>query len=315
MLEPNTSGRGPLARAARSWLWAIACVALGGLSTACDDDGGAAATSDAGAGGGDGCGEAPFCGDLPSAPEGTADITDRDSFPLLVGSVWRYRLREDNWQMPPPITEGGVAELKAGAAEGEVVRETSHVLDVPVPGDNDGAMVKVVQVIRETLRSTPGQGDRGPKIQVVSLNLTEHAVDDGRLIREVDRSWQPPYTLIEDVFRVGLIATRSSASPQMIQVTTLGGAEPNEQRGVVEVLIDTTDTPGVEPMEGRYREGVHRIDVVDDFSRALTRSYWVEPKVGIIRWRFRESENRDLTLVDTNLEAPAAEADAGVPAN
>ena len=116
---------------------------------------------------------------------------------------------------------------------------------------------------------------------------------------------------------MGLIATRSSASPQMIQLTTLGGAEPDEQRGVVEVLIDTTDTPSVEPMEGRYREGVHRIDVVDDFSRALTRSYWVEPKVGIIRWRFRESENRDFTLVDTNLEAPAAEgdADAGVPAN
>jgi hypothetical protein len=229
------------ARLVRPWL--LACVALGGALSAGCDDGDSAAAGDAGAGGGNGCGEAPFCGDLPAAPAGTADIEARDSFPLLVGSQWRYRLREDNWQMPPPITEGGVAELKVGEAEGEVVRESSLVLDVPVPGAADGARVKVVQVIQETLRSTPGMGDRGPKIEVVSLRITETAVEDGRLVRQVDRSWQPPYTLIEDVYRVGLIATRISSSPQMIQVTKLGDAEPDEQRGIVEAQIATTDSP------------------------------------------------------------------------
>lgn len=303
------------ARRTRTWLCALACLSAGALTTACDDDA-EAGSADAGGAGGDDCGEAPFCGDLPEAPAGLADVADRNSYPLLAGSVWRYRVREENWQMPPPVTEGAVAEVAAGAEANEFVRTSSLVLNVPVPGDTAGAQVRVLQVITETLRSTPGMGDRGPKIEVVSLHLTENAVDDGRLIREVDRSWQPPYTLIEDAFRVGLIATRTSASPQMIQVTRLGDAEPDEQRGVVEVLVDTTDSPGIEPMEGRYREGVHRIDIVDDFSRALTRSYWLEPKVGVIRWRFRESESRDLTLVDTNLEVPAeAGADAGVPAN
>lgn len=283
---------------------------LGALTVGCDDDGGAEATADGGggAGGGDaGCGVAPFCGPLPAAP--SAEFDDRDSLPMAAGGVWRYRLREENWQMPPPVTQGGETELRAGDDEFTFVRETRTVLEVPEDGTPEGPRVQVRQVLRETLRAVPANGQVGPKIEVLSLFLEERALDDGRLIRSVDRTWAPPYTLIEDTWRVGLIATGLSSQPQMTQVTRLGDGEPTEQRGVVDVSITTTDSAGVEPMEGRYREGIHRIEVIDDFSRSLSRTYWVEPGVGVVRWRFRETENLDHTLVETNLESAEAPAE------
>lgn len=288
------------------------------LLTACDD-GGEAAGDGGGAGGGGGDGPAdagakvPYEGDIDPLPEGT-EIEDADHFPLVEGGIWRYRREAADPLAPPgPVEQGGeatiesVTELDDGTLE--VVRRTVTIIDVFMDGENQ----KVRQVLDETFIVTPPVRLVGPRIEYKALKIEERVVETQAFVRVLERTYLPPYVFIEDAWKVGLVQTNIQVNDIRLNQSLLqaGDEEPEETGGLVTVKVQV-DPVGegngaILPMEGRYREGLRKISVFDDFSSTLQRNYWVEPSLGVVKWQFAATNNIPFTLTESNLEAPVTE--------
>lgn len=278
-------------------LWAAGCE---------DDD--TADRADSGASQPLDCGELAFCGPLPEAPEGVEQFAQEgDAFPLLAGLRWRYRLRTEAWQSPPPVTEGAQITLSQGADADTFVREITTVIEVPEGADPQGPKVKVNQRTRETLLRELLDRGQGYRVRMAAVEITEHAVSNGHMVRNLKRTWDPPYVFIEDTQGVELYLGRPKQAALLVQDLQLAGDEaPEQRRGNVEVSVQSSGAGLIETMEGRYRESVTRIEISDDFTGATSRSLWFEPGVGVIRWQSRESAQLDFTLVDSHMEPSEA---------
>lgn len=248
---------------------------------------------------------APASMDLGVAPD--ADLNPANAFPLQPGMEWRYRERTEDWQNPPAEYVGGAAVVLPGLEENEWFRETTSVIPVQI----DDATVEVRQIIRETFVITPPVEQVGPKVEFKGIRITEREVGSDRFVRELERSYLPPYTLIEDAWLTGVIATRVDAQPRMEQSVQLRGMEePEVMAGIVQVQVEVSAQPAILPMECEYRDEVRKIEVVDDFTRSLSRTYWVQPGVGVVQWQYRDAENMVFTLTRTNLESDPPECPA-----
>ncbi len=280
------------------------------LLAGCDDGGGSTA-DDGGAGGGAGMDagtNVPFEGDIPPLPAGT-EIEDADHFPLVEGGVWRYR-REANDPLatPGPVEQGGEATISSvteiDGGQLEVVRRTVTIIDVFM----DGASQKGRQTIDETFVVTPPERLVGPKVEYKALKIEERVVDTQAFVRVLERTYLPPYVFIEDAWKVGLVQTNIQVNDIRLTQTVLqaGEEEPTETSGLVTIKVDV-DPVGegngeILAMEGKYREGIRKISVFDDFSSTLQRNYWVEPGLGVVKWQFAASNNIPFTLTESNLE-------------
>ena len=281
------------------------------LLVACDDGGGGGA-GDGGAGGGAGTdagAKVPFEGDIPALPAGT-EIEPADHFPLVEGGVWRYR-REANDPLatPGPVEQGGEATIQSVTeVDGklEVVRRTVTIIDVFM----DGASQKVRQTIDETFVVTPPDRLVGPRVEYKALKIEERVVETQAFVRVLERTYLPPYVFIEDAWKVGLVQTNIQVNDIRLTQTLLqaGEEEPTETGGLVTIKVDV-DPVGegngsILAMEGKYREGIRKISVFDDFSSTLQRNYWVEPGLGVVKWQFAGTNNIPFTLTESNLEVP-----------
>ncbi len=301
--------------------WCVLAAALigcdgGGGGGAGDADGGAGGSGGSGGEveGGGGGGEVdmrdvPYEGMVPELPEG-ATVDARDFFPMPDGAVWRYRRRPADPTMPGPVEQGGEAAVVATPGEdefgepvSEVVRSTVTIIDLEVEGEE----VKVRQVIDETYLITPPSGQVGPKVRFKGMTVTEREVESGRFVRELDRTYFPPYTLISDAWQVGNFDTnlRGSDIRLMQDLTLRGDEEPRHIEGLINYRVETATRPETLIIEGAYREGVRKIEVFDDFSDTLTRTYWVQPGVGLVQWIFADTNNITFTLTESNVEAAA----------
>ncbi|MEZ4435135.1 MAG: hypothetical protein R3F65_22245 [bacterium] len=280
------------------------------LALGCTPDGGD--DDDDGAGGGSGDGgladmalpNVPYEGQIDPLPaESTVD--EQSYFPTPAGGVWRYRRQAPDPAMPPPVTEGGERRVEPGEGENEWIMTTVVVLDVPV----DGEVTKVRQVIRETLVVVPEVELVGPQVLFKRLDIEEREIGTERFVRTLTRTYNPPYQLVFDTWKTGLIGNRlQPEGVQMVQTSQArGDEEPAELMGIVTLSVETTSTPLILVMEGAFREGVHRIDVVDDFSGMVSRTYWVQQGVGIVQWQYRDTNNIIYTLTESNVEAASAE--------
>lgn len=241
----------------------------------------------------------PYEGQIDALPaESTVDA--QSFFPVPEGGVWRYRRQTAQWQDPPPVTEGGEAVLLAGDAEGEFVRRTVVVIDLEV----DGEVQKVRQIIEETYVVEPPEAQAGPRIKFKALDIEERTVDGGLFVRTVSRTYDPPYDLFPNAWLTGMVGTRvESDMVRMTEVVQRRGeeeAEPTE--GLVPLLVLTDSTPKIEPMECAYREGLYQIDVTDDFTNTISRTYWVEQGLGVVKWQYRDTNNIAYTLTESNVD-------------
>lgn len=296
--------------------WALmSALALGAWG--CDDggeggaggagEGGMGGMAMGGAGGEDEGRRVPYEGALPDLPANTV-IELADHFPLVEGGVWRYRRKPEDPFDPGPVEQGGettiesVMELEDGKQE--ITRRTVTIIDLEV----DGETKRVRQVIDETFVRTPEFMLVGPRIDFKRLHIEERVVEDQAFVRVLDREYLPPYVLIEDTWKVGLVQTNIQANDiRLIQTLTLAGdEEPRETEGLVSVRVDV-DPVGegngaIEPIEGDYREDLREIMVYDDFQGAIQRRYWVQPGVGQVKWQFSSTNNIQFTLTETNVE-------------
>ena len=310
--------RSPNVVRAGAWVltWAVVLWGAGCQSGGGGGDGGGEG-GDGGAGGGDGGAggdevrDVPYEGGLPDLPEGTA-VDALDYFPLEAGSVWRYRKQTAMWQDPPPVTQGGESTVGLGDGENERIRKTVTIIDLLV----DDAPAKVRQEITETYVVEPAVGMVGAKVKFKDITIVEREVGTERFVRKLYRSYFPAYVLISDTWQVGNFDTNLQGSEYRIEeeVTLRGDEEPRTTMGLFRYRVETSAAPQVLPMEGQYREGIRQIDVYDDLSEALGRSYWVQPGVGIVQWRFRDTNNITFTLTEANVEPedpPPEEGESG----
>ena len=277
---------------------AILLFACGGGGSSSDDDAGAGGNGDTDMGQG-GSIDVPYEGDLPALPAGTM-LDPMDYFPLVDGAVWRFRKKTDNWQDPPPVEQGGESTVRVGE-EGEVTRITQTVIELEI----DDELKKVNQTIEETYELTPPDGQLGPQIKFKRLKVTEREVEGNRFVRELDRTYSPAYPLLSDSWRTGQFDTNIKLSTIRLVETRLlrGEEEPTEIKGLIGLNVKTATSAGILPMEGQYREEVRKIEVFDDFTGQITRTYWVQQGVGIVQWQFRDTNNITFTLTETNLES------------
>lgn len=246
----------------------------------------------------------PYEGEIDPLPADSV-VDERSYFPAPLGGTWRYRKQTAMWQDPPPVTEGGETVIRAGEGENEFVRRSVVVIDLPV----DGEVQKVRQVIEETFVITPPDELVGPNVKFKKLEIEERTVEDERFVRTVSRTYTPPYEMIVDTWKTGLIGNR--LEPSMIRleevVQVRGEAEPREVSGLVDLSIITPSTQVILPMEGMYRDELYKIDVSDDFTGTISRTYWVQQGLGVVQWQFRDSNNIIYTLTESNVEAPPAD--------
>lgn len=283
----------------------LTALALLGL-VACDPGGGGDGD---GAGGGGGAGEpdaalptVPYEGPIAPLPEGSAP-DEQSYYPAADGAVWRYRRQTGDWQDPPPVTEGGESVMRPGEGENEYIKRTVVVIDLPV----DGEVQKVRQVIEETYIINPPDELVGPEVFFKGVDIEERTIEDERFVRTVNRVYEPPYTLFLDTWKTGLIGTRiESDMTRLTEVVQVRGEEePRELSGIVNLSVITDSTPKILPMEGMYRDGLFKVDVTDDFTNTISRTYWVEQGLGVVQWQYRDTNNVIYTLTESNLEVPA----------
>lgn len=245
----------------------------------------------------------PYEGQIDPLPAG-AEVDEQSFFPNPLGGVWRYRRQAGNPQDPPPVTEGGERRIEAGEGEDEYVLTTVVVIDLPV----DGEVTKVRQTIRETLVIEPPDELVGPRVLFKAVDIEEREVGTERFVRTSTRAYEPPYELILDGWKVGLIGNTlvPEGGVRLMQTTQLRGeAEPREMSGLVNIRVTTPSMPDILIMEGRFREDVYQIDVIDDFTGLLTRTYWVQQGVGVVQWQYRDTNNIIYTLTESNVEVEA----------
>lgn len=275
-----------------------------------DGDGGegGAAGAGGGAGGMENPPNVPYEGAIDPLPEG-AEVDEQSYFPAPTGGVWRYRRQTANWQDPPPVTEGGESMMAPGEEENEWVMTTIVIIELPV----DGEMSTVRQTIRQTFVLEPSDELVGPKLKFKRLEIDEREVGSERFVRELDRTYDPPYDLIVDTWRTGQFGNRLEENSVRLEQSVLsrGEEEPDEQGGLISLSVVTTSEHQVLPMEGMYRETIHQIDVVDDFTNMISRTYWVQQGVGIVQWQYRDTNNIIYTLTESNVEVMAPAEDGG----
>lgn len=286
------------------WLTAFALLVL----VACDDDGGSGDPDDAGLDAAtDGAtgtqdAEPAFNEDVPELRE---EVDRQSHFPVPEGGSWRYREKAEDWQNPPPLMDGAESTVMPGEGENEVIRETVMLVD----GEIEGEPTRIRRVLTETLIVTPSMELVGPKVEVKGIRVEEREVGTDRFVRVLERTYLPPYTLIEDAWKVGIIFTE--INDNMIRMTERlqlrGQEEPSEMSGLIELKVETTpvgEDGAVIPMECQYREGIRELRVFDDFSGLVSRTYWLQQGVGPVQMQFRDSST--FTLVETNLEGDPA---------
>jgi hypothetical protein len=266
----------------------LAALATASLVTGCDDGGDATPV------------------DMGPPPD--FGVNPANAFPSDPGMTWTYRDRTEDWQSPPEPSMVASSRVIPGPDENEYYRETTTIIPIEI----EGVTVPVRQIVRETYVITPPVEQVGPKVEFKGIKITEREEGSDRFVRELERTYLPPYTLIEDAWLTGVIANRVQVAPRMEQTVQLRGMEePETMAGIVEVTVEVAATPGILPMECQYRDEVRKIEVVDDFTRQLSRTYWVQPGTGLVQWQFRDAENLVFTLMGTNLEpdAPACPAE------
>lgn len=295
-IETLTNHVWMMAAAAAIALAFTGCVDAGGG----DGDGGEGGQGGAaGAGGGDTPPNVPYEGDIAALPDGT-EVDDQSYFPAPEGAVWRYRRQTAQWQDPPPVTEGGESMMAPGEGENEWVMTTIVIIDLPV----DGEPSTVRQTIRQTFVLEPSMELVGPKLKFKRLEIEEREVGSERFVRELSRTYDPPYDLIVDTWRTGQFGNRLEENNIRLEQSVLsrGDEEPAEQGGLISLSVVTTSEHQVLPMEGQYRETIHQIDVVDDFTNMISRTYWVQQGVGIVQWQYRDTNNIIYTMTESNVE-------------
>ncbi len=287
-------------------LWGAGCQSSSGGGDG--GSGGGGGDGGDGGGGGEEMRDVPYEGGLPDLPA-DAVVDELDYFPLVPGSVWRYRKQTAMWQDPPPVTQGGESTVEAGEGENEFIRKTVTIIDLLV----DDEPAKVRQEIAETYVVTPAVGMVGPNVKFKDITIVEREVGTNRFVRKLYRSYFPAYVLISDAWQLGNFDTNLQGSEYRImeEITLRGDEEPRMTQGLFRYRVETSAAPQVLPMEGQYREGIRQIDVYDDLSEALGRTYWVQPGVGIVQWRFRDTNNLTFTLTEANLESADPPAEGG----
>jgi hypothetical protein len=184
----------------------------------------------------------------------------------------------------------------------QIVRTTVTIFDLAATADQPAQ--KVHQTLKETLILYPPDGQVGPRIKFKALDIEEREVGTGKFVRTLTRIYEPPYTLIEDAWRVGLIAGQITERPHVTETLQEHGQEmPTEQMYIADVRVEASDHDETLLMEGRYREKVRQVQVFDDVSQQATRTFWVQPGVGIVQWVYRDATNLTFTLVESNVEA------------
>ena len=252
--------------------------------------------------------EVPYTGDIPALPD-TATVDPQTYFPVVDGAVWRYRKRSATPQAPEAVTQGGESTVTVGPVadhpdRDQVVRRTVTIFDLPASGEEPAK--KIQQVLGETFIVTRAAGQVGPMVKFAQLDIEEREVDTGRFVRTLKRVYDPPYKLIDDAWRVGVINANIVEHPHVTETRQLLGEEtPSEQSFIVDVRVTAQSTEEALVMEGRYREHCRQVDVFDDVSQTPTRTFWLQPANGIVQWTNRDTNNLTFTLTETNLEAPA----------
>lgn len=304
-----------------AWVLAAGVTACGGGSDSATDAGagggaagGAGGTTGAGGGaGGSASGGAltdvPFEGELPALPPG-AEVDTQSYLPFPPGGIWRYRKRSAMPQMPEAVTQGGESTVSVhpdpdDPERSEVERKTVTIFDLPATADAPAQ--KVNQTLKETFIIYPADGQVGPRFKFKALDIEEREVGTGKFVRTLNRTYDPPYTLIEDAWRVGIIRGQISERPHVTERLQEHGQEmPTEQMYIADVRVEAADHDETLLMEAQYREKVRQIEVFDDVSQQATRTLWVQAGVGIVQWVYRDATNLTFTLVETNVEpAPA----------
>ena len=298
----------------RIYAWTLMILTLTAL-VACDDGASAAEEGPDAAPVDAGIDYVPFGAEIAALP-GTATPDPTSFAPLDVGATWRYRKQTAQWQMPPAVTQGAEVTIVAGATDDERVRRTTVRFDL----STDEGPVPIEQIVEEVLQVTPGAAPgAGANVHLKALRITDVALDDGRPINRVERSYEPPYELIADTH--GLGNTGNLLDQPMIQLTetiTVGDGEPRTNMGLVRVRVETDRSAKTLPIEGNYRSKVYAVQVFDDFNEANTRTYWMQAGVGVVQWAFQATNNVTFTLLATNLDPgwavpppPPSEEDAG----
>lgn len=244
----------------------------------------------------------PYEGEIAPLPA-ESEVDEQSYYPTPDGAAWRYRRQTADWQDPPPVTEGGESVLRPGEGENEYIKRTIVVIDLPV----DDEVQKVRQVIEETYIVNPPDELIGPEVFFKSLRIEERTIEDERFVRTVSRDYSPPYSLFYDTWKTGLIGTNLSSDMTMLTevVRVRGEEEPREVSGIVNLSVTTDTTPKILPMEGMYRDELFKVDVIDDFTNTISRTYWVEQGLGVVQWQYRDTNNIIYTLTESNLELPA----------
>jgi len=280
--------------------------AAGGASGG-EAGGGASGGEPSGGGGGSApLREVPWEGPMERLPD-DAHIDARSYYPVPAGGVWRYRKRSASPENPEPVAQGGESSVDVhpdpdNPEREEVVRTTITIFDLPATADRPAQ--KIQQELKETMIVHPAEGEVGPKIRFKALEIEEREVGTGRFVRTLSRTYNPPYTLIDDAWRVGLIRPQTSERPRVKEIKQAHGeAEPTEQEFIGDVRVEAGQEDEALIMEGAYREKLRQIDVYDDVSQQATRSLWVQAGVGVVQWVYRDATNLFFTLVESNVEA------------
>jgi hypothetical protein len=252
--------------------------------------------------------DVPFEGDIAPLPAG-AEVDTESYYPTPPGAVWRYRKRSAMPQMPEPVAQGGESSVvvspdPADPEREQIVRTTVTIFDLAATADQPAQ--KVHQTLKETLILYPPDGQVGPRLKFKALDIEEREVGTGKFVRTLTRVYEPAYTLIEDAWRVGLIAGQITERPHVTETLQEHGQEmPTEQMYIADVRVEASDHDETLLMEGRYREKVRQVQVFDDVSQQATRTFWVQPGVGIVQWVYRDATNLTFTLVESNVETPS----------
>jgi hypothetical protein len=156
---------------------------------------------------------------------------------------------------------------------------------------------------RRSSCTRPPKARSARSIRFKALEIEEREVGTGKFVRTLSRTYDPPYTLIEDAWRVGLIKPQTTERPRVKEVKQAHGEpEPTEQEFIGDVRVEAGGEDEALIMEGAYREKLRQIDVYDDVSQQATRSIWVQVGVGVVQWVYRDATNLFFTLVETNVE-------------
>ena len=107
--------------------------------------------------------------------------------------------------------------------------------------------------------------------------------------------------IFSDTWNTGKFDNQLSTSTRLEQsLQRAGDAEPEVASGLVNVVVNVDPQTKVLPMEGQYRDNVYEVQVFDDFSGQVVRTYWLQQGVGVVQWLFRDTQNISFTLTETN---------------